>query len=149
MAVLLDAVKGIGLIEFDISKTSIGPPTAKKLAEVLSDPTPFTASIASIRLSGNMITGSSEKGYTGSGDWDYDSDLSGIIALGEAAAVSKTLTSIDLSKCGIAAVGIAEVTKFISAGSSLTSLRCGSNPIKDEDVATLRAAAPNGCEVVW
>ena len=32
MAVLLDAVKGIGLIEFDISKTSIGPPTAKKLA---------------------------------------------------------------------------------------------------------------------
>ena len=54
MAVLLDAVKGIGLIEFDISKTSIGPPTAKKLAEVLSDATPFRSSLAVLNISGAL-----------------------------------------------------------------------------------------------
>ena len=139
-------------------------------------------------------------------------------------AVSKTLTSIDLSSCGIAAKGIAEVTKFISANASiatinisqskigveggqaivealktttlesivigndltlqlkgelesdsfdasrqsidpgyamimawwlttpvtasLTKVAITDNKLSESDVATLRAAAPNGCEVV-
>eukprot|EP01048_Picozoa_sp_COSAG05_P000320 COSAG05_NODE_8_length_40675_cov_148.837539_29_plen_1881_part_00 len=55
MAVLLDAVKDVALIEFDIAKTEIGPPTAKKLAEVLSDATPFTASLTSLHCGSNPI----------------------------------------------------------------------------------------------
>ena len=52
MIPLLDAVKGIGLTEFDISKTEVGPPTAAKLAEVLADGTPFSAALAVLNISG-------------------------------------------------------------------------------------------------
>ena len=33
--------------------------------------------------------------------------------------ISKTLTSIDLSNCGISVVGVTEVAKFISAGAAM------------------------------
>ena len=52
MIPLLDAVKGIGLTELDISKTEVGPPTAAKLAEVLADGTPFSAALAVLNISG-------------------------------------------------------------------------------------------------
>lgn len=60
--------------------------------------------VASISLSGNLITGSWKSSHHywydpfKSGTWEYDLDLSGLTALSEAIATSKTLTSIDFSQ---------------------------------------------------
>eukprot|EP01049_Picozoa_sp_SAG25_P014286 SAG25_NODE_2475_length_1582_cov_7.422117_2_plen_244_part_01 len=43
--------------------------------------------------------------------------------------VSKSLTSMDLSKCGISVAGVTEVAKFISAGAAVNSLTLSGNPL--------------------
>jgi hypothetical protein len=78
----------------------LGPQALAVLAEVVFCD---AAVLASLNLSGNKIT-------------DFDKDISGLVALGEAIVPSKTLTSIDLSMCGIKVKGVTEVAKFISAG---------------------------------
>ena len=144
MAVLLDAVKGIGLIEFDISKTSIGPPTAKKLAEVLSGATPFTASIASLKLDSNGIFGEL---------WDdgtvksIDKFVTEVQPLLDSLKTS-SITSLSLRGTGMGVKGVIAVADAMSAMASLTKVVITNNKISESDVATLRAAAPDGCEVV-
>ena len=153
LSTLLAAIKGTsvrslcGLTEgqtvADFSGQNLGPIDCRIMAAEFSFQG-FITSVASISLSGNKITGTKRERR----EWKYDLDLSGIIAFGEAAAVSKTLASIDLSDCGISSKGIAEVARFMSAGASLTKVAITNNKISESDVASLRAAAPNGCEVV-
>eukprot|EP01047_Picozoa_sp_COSAG01_P085573 COSAG01_NODE_18863_length_1048_cov_1.116965_1_plen_275_part_10 len=80
----------------DLSGTGLDANDVALVADWLASP--GGAAIAHVALSSNMITGSTNVGYS---EAKYDSDLSGIIALGEAVVISKTLTSIDLSQCGI------------------------------------------------
>ena len=96
-------------------------------------------SVASISLSGNKITGMKRERR----EWKYDLDLSGIIAFGEAAAVSKTLASIDLSDCGISSKGIAEVARFMSAGSSIVEVNVSLNNIGTDGAKALGEAIPD------
>eukprot|EP01048_Picozoa_sp_COSAG05_P014033 COSAG05_NODE_1553_length_4572_cov_80.241672_2_plen_547_part_00 len=111
ISTLLAALKTSQVICIDFSGCGLGPGSMDHVAEYLRD---AIAAVAHISISRNIITGSTGVAY--------DLDLSGIIAFGKVAAVSKTLTSIDLSNCGIAAAGIAEVTKFISAEAAVNSL---------------------------
>ena len=117
ISTLLAVLKKSQVICVDFSGCGLGPLGASSVADYVRD---AIGSVASISLSGNMITGSTNIGFS---DAKYDLDLSGIIAFGEAAAILKTLTSIDLSNCSIAAKGIAEVTKFISVNNSIASLK--------------------------
>eukprot|EP01047_Picozoa_sp_COSAG01_P056141 COSAG01_NODE_6332_length_3731_cov_7.563051_1_plen_1055_part_00 len=109
----------------DVSAQELGPGEVTVVAAAIST----YAAIAHVALSGNMITGSKNKGNIVKPDWEYDLDLSGLVALGKAVAISKTLTSIDLSKCGISVLGVTEVAKFISAGAVLAKVNVLSNPI--------------------
>eukprot|EP01048_Picozoa_sp_COSAG05_P019630 COSAG05_NODE_3125_length_2304_cov_12.837188_1_plen_447_part_00 len=116
--VALCAVLG-KLKKISLAGCGLGPASMGELAKAVSS---ADAAVAHISISGNMITGSTDVGYSFA---KYDVDLSGIIAFGKVAAVSKTLTSIDLSNCGIAAAGIAEVTKFIAAVKKINLSGCG------------------------
>ena len=151
MAVLLDAVKDVALIEFDIAKTEIGPPTAKKLAEVLSDATPFTASIVTINISQSKIgveggqaivealkTTTLESIVIGN---DLTLQLKGEL---ESDSFDASGQSIDP---GYAMIMAWWLTTPVTG--SLTKVVITGAEISETDVATLRAAAPNGCEVVW
>eukprot|EP01047_Picozoa_sp_COSAG01_P022104 COSAG01_NODE_1303_length_10815_cov_14.897938_8_plen_1330_part_00 len=128
--VALCAVLG-KLTEVDLSDCHLGVASTAELAKVFSD---ADAVIAHVALSGNAITGSVDIDNL----WaKYDLDLSGIIALGEAVAVSKTLTSIDLSKCAISVAGVTEVAKFISAEAALASLNVIGNAIGEPGARSL------------
>eukprot|EP01046_Picozoa_sp_COSAG06_P043258 COSAG06_NODE_5642_length_3344_cov_10.190447_1_plen_1014_part_01 len=100
--------------------------------------TPAAAGIASLTLASNPVTGSKDKRRCersdvdlvyNDPDWEYDLDLSGLTALGEAMASSTTFTSLDLSDCKISSAGLAELCKFIPSMDVLAELALGSNPI--------------------
>jgi Ran GTPase-activating protein (RanGAP) involved in mRNA processing and transport len=105
MIQLLDVLRDVSLTSFDISKTNCGVSTATELAELLAEDSKFKTALASLNLSGNTLT-------------EWDRDLSGLVALDEAIMPLKTLTSIDLSDCGIMFKGVTEVATFISAGAA-------------------------------
>eukprot|EP01048_Picozoa_sp_COSAG05_P003941 COSAG05_NODE_195_length_14550_cov_203.233686_2_plen_664_part_00 len=127
MIPLLDAVKGIGLTELDISKTEVGPPTAAKLAEVLADGTPFSAAVKKINLSGCPLTGA----VLEYGQWkNIDSDMTGFIAL---CGVLGKLHDINLSGCHLGPASAAEFAKAVSdAEAAVNSLTLDSNGIFGE-----------------
>eukprot|EP01048_Picozoa_sp_COSAG05_P015084 COSAG05_NODE_1776_length_4111_cov_87.186174_2_plen_817_part_00 len=107
MIPLLDAVKGIGLTELDISKTKVGPPTAAKLAEVLAVSS-ANAAVKKINLSGCPLTGAVFE-Y---GEWkNIDSDMTGFIAL---CGVLGKLHDINLSGCHLGPASAAEFAKAVS-----------------------------------
>ena len=59
------------------------------------------------------------------------------------------VTDLDISDIGIGATGAGHVVDYVrDAKASLTKVVITDNDISESDVATLRAAAPNGCEVV-
>jgi hypothetical protein len=112
---LLDALQNSSLTSLSLAGAGIGVEGLAAIATVI----PTMAAIAHVALSGNMITGSKNKGSRHRPDWEYDLDLSGTIALGKAVVISKTLTSIDLSNCGISVAGVTEIAKFISTGAAV------------------------------
>ena len=57
MIPLLDTLKDIPLISFDISRTDCGVSTASKLAELLTDETKFRGAVASMTLDDNKTIG--------------------------------------------------------------------------------------------
>eukprot|EP01049_Picozoa_sp_SAG25_P020128 SAG25_NODE_6733_length_534_cov_0.756322_1_plen_174_part_10 len=139
---LCDALPAFPLEELVVADIGMGVKGVTSLAKAMS----AGAAIAHVALCGNMITGSTDVEYSYA---KYDLDLSGIIALGQAVVVSKTLTSIDLSKCGISVAGVTEVANFISAGAALARVDIRGADVEEAVLETLRAAAPAGCEVVW
>jgi hypothetical protein len=123
---LCEALRALqGLTSLSLGGCYLGPQALAVLAEVVFRDA--SAVLASLTLSGNRIT-------------DWDRDLSGLVALGEAIVPSKTLKSIDLSDCGIKVKGVTEVAKFISAGAAVTSINCLANQFGDEGLATLLTA---------
>jgi hypothetical protein len=108
---LCDALKTSQVTEVDFSHCGLGSPAMKILSDYVRD---ARAVLASLTLSGNRIT-------------DWDRDLSGLVALGEAIVPSKTLKSIDLSDCGIKVKGVTEVAKFISAGAAVKKITLSNN----------------------
>ena len=59
------------------------------------------------------------------------------------------VTDLDISGIGIGATGAGRVADYVrDAKASLTKVVITDNKIFESDVATLRAAAPNGFEVV-
>ena len=83
-----------------------------------------------------MITGS----FSRYGDWTYDKDLSGLIALCDALLTLKNPIELDLSNCGLSVNGVNPVAKAISAGAVVTSINCLANKFGEEDLATLLTA---------
>ena len=81
---LCEALGASQVASISLKKCYLGPQAMSLLATA----TCKMGSVASISLSGNMISGSK---YVGESYAEYDLDLSGIIALGEAAAISKAL----------------------------------------------------------
>jgi Ran GTPase-activating protein (RanGAP) involved in mRNA processing and transport len=133
--------------EVNVSDCALGPASMPELAKIFSDP---SAAIAHVALCGNMITGSTDVEYSYA---KYDLDLSGIIALGQAVVVSKTLTSIDLSNCGISVAGVTEVANFISAGAVLVSINLsGNRAIDQRSRSALQESASSrqpSIELIW
>jgi hypothetical protein len=120
----------------NLDDQSLGPAEVIVVAAAIST----NAAVAHIVLSGNRITGSTKR-YGSWHKFDLDLSVSGIIAFGKAALVSKSLTSIDFSNCGISVAGIAEVAKLISAGAGLNNISVGMNDIGSEGGAILMSAA--------
>ena len=121
LSTLLAAVKGTsvrslcGLTEgqtvADFSDQNLGPFDCKIMAAEFAFQG-FIASLASLCVSGNLITGSKNEYSDNSGKWTCDLDLSVLTALGEAMTTSKTLTSIDFSNCQISAKGVTVIAEF-------------------------------------
>lgn len=86
------------LAHVKLSRCGLDPKRATDLAGWVRDTAGST--VASIVLSGNMITA-------------RDEDLSGLTAIGEAMALSKTLTSIDFSMCGLGSKGLTVVADVV------------------------------------
>ena len=61
---------------------------------------------------------------------------------------TSSITSLSLRGTGMGVKGVIAVSDAMSAMASLTKVVITDNKISESDVATLRAAAPNGCEVV-
>ena len=103
------------------------------------------ASIKVVNLSKCPLTGATRNRR---GIWEnLDSDMNGFIAF---CGVLSKLHEINLSDCGLGPTSAAELGKAVSsAEASLTKVVITGAEISETDVATLRAAAPNGCEVVW
>ena len=66
-------------------------------------------------LNGNMITGSSQDIHH-PGNWTYDLDLSGLIALCDALPVFKNPIAFGLAHCGLSANGVGLLAETIGAG---------------------------------
>ena len=62
---------------------------------------------------------------------------------------TSSITSLSLRGTGMGVKGVAAVADAMSTLPSLTKVVITGAKISETDVATLRAAAPNGCEVVW
>eukprot|EP01050_Picozoa_sp_SAG11_P009709 SAG11_NODE_931_length_6499_cov_28.824219_1_plen_1551_part_00 len=133
--VLCDSLKRSKVTELDFSSCGIGPVAVGHLGGYLRE-----AEATSLTICGNAISGS--KSY----DWKYDLDLSGLTALGEAMAISTTLTSVDLSDCKISAAGLTELCKFIPSMDALVELALGSNPF-GLPVLTLKPGSTTGVAV--
>ena len=97
-------------------------------------------SIGTIMMSQNPIIGINEWG-------EGTVDLSGFSLLCGAISSSE-VTSLDFAQCGFNSEAIALLGDAITVTRSLTKVVITDNKISESDVATLRAAAPNRCEVV-
>lgn len=95
----------------NFSSCDIGPTAMVHLCRWMMKPTCPTHVV----LAGNSITGS--RAYE-----RYDVDLSSLIALGKAVTIRRAVALLDLSSCGISEAGVIEIAKFISAGSSISTL---------------------------
>ena len=83
------------------------------------------AKLAHVNLSGNKVTGS----HVESDSCEYDSDITGLVALGESVAASTTITSFDFSNCYIGATGTTEIAKLIAGGAELAHIVLSGNMI--------------------
>eukprot|EP01047_Picozoa_sp_COSAG01_P045450 COSAG01_NODE_4186_length_5260_cov_5.388684_3_plen_1312_part_00 len=99
----------------DLSEKNLGPADVKFISVWLA--TDAGAAVARLMLNGNMVTGSREKRYNGSGDWEYDKDISGLISLCDTLPTLKNPIDLDLSDCGLSVNGVNPVANAIQAGS--------------------------------
>merc|ERR1711865_870734 len=100
-------------------------------------------SIASLSLKDNFPCGRISNGYQ---EWLPGKEFEGWTALCASLATSKTITHLDVSNCLLDSEPIALLADAIKLTGSLASLNITGADISETDVATLRAAAPNGCE---
>ena len=92
-------------------KIYLGPQALILLADAIK----FMGAIARLVLNGNMITGSSQDIHH-PGNWTYDLDLSGLIALCDALPVLKNPIALGLAHCGLSANGVGLLAETIGAG---------------------------------
>ena len=139
---LCKALKTSRVTSLNLSECGLSSVELAELAEYVRD---ATAAVEAVILKSNMITGSRER-YSG---WEYDLDLSGLIALCEALPGLKKPISLDLSDCGLSVKGVTEIAKATSAGAALTEVDVRGNKGLDKAaVDALRAAAPETCEIL-
>ena len=112
--------------KIDLSLKNLGSADVALVATWLKRPA-VSAVVARLSLSGNFITGSKEKDYAGSGRWEYDKDLSGLISLCDALLILKNPIELDLSNCGLSVNGVNPIAKAISAGGAVACMTLDGN----------------------
>jgi len=138
------------LARLEMASCGLGPKHAGDLADILSDATQFTASVNKIALSGNALTGGSPDYNPQTDAYDIQTDGKDISGVSALFSSMTQVAELDVSNCGLGPTATAELAKVVSsAEASLTKVVITGAEISETDVATLRAAAPNGCEVVW
>eukprot|EP01044_Picomonas_judraskeda_P011553 COSAG03_NODE_1584_length_3837_cov_19.773408_4_plen_850_part_01 len=131
------SLKSSTIVSLSLRKCYLGP----QALDLLSDAIKFIGAVARLGLSGNMITGSRNLAEPWENpNWEYDTDLSGLISLCDALPTLKNPIELDLSNCGLSVNGINPLAKAISAGGAVTSINCLANKFGEEDLATLLTA---------
>ena len=141
VSTLLTALKASQVIHIDFSGCGLGPGSMGRLGEYLRD---AKRSIARISVLSNPI---GVEGATALIDvYERNENLRTLLGIEEG------VTELNLAKKQVdpgQAMVLAKEFQTGRATASLTKVVITGAEISETDVATLRAAAPNGCEVVW
>jgi hypothetical protein len=137
MIQLLDVLKDISLIVFDISNTECGVSTMIKLAAILSGESKFKAAVKTISLSENKLFGHNQHDQH-----SIDVDQSGWSKLCDALPGSQ-LESLGLAGVGMGPKGVTSLIKAMSAMTMLTELDISMNRIGSADANFLARAIPS------
>ena len=133
------------VIKLNVSECGLGPTSMPELAKLVCD---ARAVVNSLTLSGNPLTGATcDTRYDPPNSENFDSDMSGFIAL---CAILGKLNEVDLSDCHLGVASAAELAKIFSDDSAaLARVDIRGADVDEAVLGSLRAAAPEGCEVEW
>eukprot|EP01044_Picomonas_judraskeda_P004036 COSAG03_NODE_346_length_8784_cov_37.126540_6_plen_1508_part_00 len=138
MIPLLDTLKDIPLISFDISKTNCGVSTASKLAELLTEETKFRGAVASLCCANNpgMVGELDRRGRVKTPDVHAEV----FKQLTDSLKTSK-VTEADFSSCGIGPVALGHVSDWVrDATAAVNSMTVDSTGnMRDQKTYTLTA----------
>jgi uncharacterized protein YjbI with pentapeptide repeats len=137
-----NSLKVSSITELNLSSCGLNSAALHIFSEYVRE---ATAVLASVNLSGNGLTGAIKDWR---GQWkEIDSDLSGFTAL---CTILAKVTEVNLSDCGLGPASMPELAKaFSNAEAALAQVDIRGAHVGETDLEALRAAAPEGCEVVW
>ena len=139
-----------GVNELNLSEKNVDPGQAKILAAELKA-SRATAVLTKLALGGNLLLGNrdveSEQEYDAHGD-QMPFEYEGFNMLCESLKTSP-LTEVDLSDCRLDASATTTLAKAIELMTTLAWVDIRGADVEEAVLETLRAVAPEGCEVVW
>jgi hypothetical protein len=96
----------------------------------------------------DAITGKRSRDNDGAAPWIYGEQLDGWIAMCSSLSNS-SITSLNFSACGLKPKSLTPLADAIKLMAALAQVDIRGAHVEETDLEALRAAAPEGCEVVW